>query len=53
MKKFIVFSFMLVLSTLFQACQEKTDQEVVADGQSGATKKSNSNILTIVIPSRF
>ena len=44
MKKLIVFSFMLVLGTLFQACQEKNDQEVVADGQSGATKKSNSNM---------
>ena len=42
MKKLIVFSFML--SILFQACQEKNNHKVVADGQSGATKKSNSNM---------
>ena len=44
MKKLTLFSWLLVIGTLFTACQEKSKQEAGVDGNSGATKKSNSNM---------
>jgi catalase-peroxidase len=44
MKKLILFCWLLVISILIPACQEKNEPVAEMDGSSGATKKSASNM---------
>ncbi len=44
MKKLMLFCWILAISFLVPACQEKNEQEAQADGESGATMKSLSNM---------
>lgn len=44
MKKLMLFSWILAICVLVPACQEKNEQEAQADGESGATMKSLSNM---------
>jgi catalase-peroxidase len=43
MKKLLALSWLVALIVLVPACQEKGDDKEMADGMSGATKKSRSN----------
>ena len=44
MKKLILFCWMLIISALIPACQEKNEKEAQMDAASGATMKSLSNM---------
>lgn len=44
MKKLMFISWLVILSGLFTACQEKSELQELADGNTGATKKSHSNM---------
>ena len=45
MKKILAFSWLIVLIAILPACQESADKEMAADGVSGATRKSKSNMM--------
>ena len=45
MKKLILLCWLLVISALIPACQEKNEKEVQMDASSGATMKSPSNMI--------